>query len=178
MVRKATALFLVLTTLAGPFICCCTTAKAFSWVSVCLGYEPVSCASSQCCHETAVAHQHSHGAKHHHHHHHGDGHKHQHPDAGQLAGKTRPNDQGSGSPEQCPCRQDGNQIAGVPITDNLAAQAINASLNNFAWATFTLYSAAISMTSFESGSIASSPCPANIFLNGQEILRAYCVLRI
>ena len=175
MARKATALFLVLTTLAGPFICCCTTAKAMSWVSVCLGYDPVSCESSQCCRETSVAHQHSHGAKHHHH---GDGHKHQHSDAGQLAGKTPPNNQGPGAPKQCPCRQDGNQIAGVPITDNLAAQAITASLSNFAWAMLTLDSTAISLASLEPGSNASSFCPANVCLNGQEILRAYCVLRI
>src|SRR3989304_6750646 len=78
MPRKSTAWFLVLSTFAGPFICCCTTAKAMSWVSVCLGCDAVTC--DQCCRETADAHGHSHAAKHDHH-----GHSHEHPDAGHLA---------------------------------------------------------------------------------------------
>jgi hypothetical protein len=42
----------------------------------------------------------------------------------------------------------------------------------------TLDSTALSLASLEPGSIASSHCPANVYLSGQEILRAYCVLRI
>ena len=172
MLRKSTALFLLFTTLAGPSICCCTSAKAMSWVSVCLGYDPVSCQSSECCHETAVSHQHSHGAKHHHR-----GHGHKHLDADHLAAKSPQNDRCPHAPKQCPCRQDGNEITGVPISDNLAANAITASLD-FAWVMFTLDNTAIVATSAEPGSIASSCIPANGCSNGQEILRAYCVLRI
>src|SRR3990172_3967441 len=132
MALKATALFLVLTTLAGPFICCCTTAKAMSLVMVGLGYDPVACQSSECCHETAVAHEHSHAAKHHHH-----GHGHKQPVDHHLAGTKSHDDNKSQAPKQCPCRQDGNDPVALPATTDLAAKSVTAPLD-FAWITVTL----------------------------------------
>lgn len=174
MARKATAWCLALMTLVAPILCCCSAAGAMSWVLVRLGCQPITCQLSECCHETVAAHEHSHAAKHHHH-----GHGHSHPDADRLAhNKTPASEKSQGAPKQCPCRQDGNQITGLPISENVATQSIASSLHNSVWALLTLESTATSLATIEPDSVASLFCPANGCLNGQEILRAYCVLRI
>lgn len=172
MARTATAWILIVTTLAGPSICCCTLGKVESWVSVCLGHAPVTCQASECCHDEIIAHGHSHAAKHDHH-----AHAHEHPDAGQLAGKTSRDDQRQQVPHQCPCRQDHIDESGLPITDCCAAKTITAPLD-LAWVTFTLDNTAVSPTLVDSGVVASLYCPAGVCSVGREILRAYSVLRI
>ena len=174
MPHKSTAWLLVCTTLVGPFTCCCTTAKAMLWVSLCLGGTPIICESSRCCDETFIARRHSHGAKHRHH---GHGQQHQHPDAGQLVGKKTPDDQGPRAPKQCPCRHDRDEVVGVPITAGLDAKTLTAPLD-FTWLTVALDDTSANLSLVEPGSIASSYCPANVCSNGRGILRAYCVLRI
>jgi len=173
MARNATAWCLAFMMLVAPFVCCCTTANAMSWVLVRFGCQPVTCQSSECCHQTVATHPHSHGAKHHHH-----GHSHSHPAADHSASKAPASNQSHDAPKQCPCRQDGSQIAGVPNPENIATAAIAALLNNLVWATLTLESPATNLAAIEPGSVASSFHPANGCLNGQGILRAYCVLRI
>lgn len=170
MHRKSTAWFLVFTTLAGPFICCCTTAKAMSWVSACLGCGPVAC--DQCCREAADAHGHSHAAKHGHH-----NHSHEHTNAGHLAGTESLNNQHSNPPRPCPCQRDRDQLAGMPATDGLDAKAITAPLD-FVWMTVALCAISADPAAVKSGEGVSFYCSDGACLSGREILRAHSVLRI
>ena len=169
MPRKATAWLLVFTTLAGPFICCCTTAKAMSWVSVCLGCDALTC--DQCCNETADAQRHSHTAKHHHH-----SHGHENSDAGSLA-KASQNDQRSQAPRKCPCQRDRDQLAGIPATAGLDAKTVTAPLD-FAWMTFALSPISAGPTAVDARVTGSFYCSAGVCSSGVEILRAHSVLRI
>ena len=171
MSHNATAWSLVFTTLVGPFICCCTTMKLTSWVSVCLGMNPITCESSKCCDKTLVGHAHSHATKHDH-----DGHKHEHPDTNSLA-KANHNEQPSQPSKPCPCRQDRDEVSSAPVTAGLDAKALTTPLD-FVWLAVAVNNTPVGLASIDPGNIASSYCPAGVCSNGREILRAYSVLRI
>lgn len=172
MAHRATAWSLVFTTLVGPFVCCCTTTKMASWVSVCLGMNPITCQSTDCCDETPAAPAHSHVAKHDHH-----SHSHTHPDAGNIAKLPPHNEQPSQPGKPCPCRQGRDDVASAPVSAGLDAKTLTTPLD-FVWLTVAFDDTSAGPVSIDPGKIASLSCPAGVCSTGTDILRAYNVLRI
>jgi len=172
MARKVTAWFLVITTLTGPFTCCCTTAQAMSSVLACLGYDPVNVASTDCCHEPATPHEHSHGVAHHDH---GDGHK--HSDVDHSASNATHSDRHQESPHQCPCQKDRCDSVGLPTSNSPESKLVSTALD-LVWMTLTLGDTTVTANAVDARFVADFCRPDGTCLSGREILRAHSVLRI